>query len=533
VSLRLTNVTKRYGDNLILDCVDVEIHSGESVALLGRNGCGKTTVLKLIAGLELADTGTVSRIGRFSLLQQFGEPCMGSVLEQIMPQAFQRAKRNLLVAEQALEKSSDEALMDFAEAESHFRNIGGYEIETRAKIILAGLGIEEKQKSTNLSGGQERRVLLAKLLIEPADYFLLDEPTNHLDLETIEWLEGWIKQSNAGFLIVSHDRAFLNATVQRCYEIEHGKIHTYFGNYSVAMYEKQTRRETQMIQFENHQRKIEALEVEAQNAKQRAGSKFDAKSMRDNNKIARKRRHSNGVKTAAKRVHAIESRIEHLGSVEQPTTDHFITRIKANFTLHSPNEVFRLSNVQIRLGNKVILENVNGYILRGDRVALIGPNGGGKSTLISSILQRIELTEGSIQHGIGLSPYWAGQNTEELDKFETLYDALFDANLQINKQTTYALLASLNLPKDPFRHVSSLSGGQRTRLSLGRLSITKSNVLLLDEPTNNLDIDAIEALEKLLKHYQGTILFASHDRDFTSKIATRRWLVKDQCVREI
>jgi ATPase subunit of ABC transporter with duplicated ATPase domains len=533
VSVRLTRVSKRYADNLIFQDADLEVNPCERVALLGRNGSGKTTLLKILVGLETADSGSVTRSGKMAYLEQRGDLGTGSLLEQIMPVTYRQAKHDLEQAEKMLEQPSDEHLEKYANAEEVFRTIGGYDLEARAEAILAGLGLDGKHSSVQLSGGQERRALLAKLLIEPSDFYLLDEPTNHLDLESIHWLEHWVNTNDAGFLIVSHDRAFLDATVQRCYELERAKLTEYPGNYSEAMAWKKTKREAMQVAFENHARKVKALKSEAHKAFQRAEASFDPSRMTDNNIMAAKGAHNSGAFSAGQRAKALESRIEHMGEVEQPYNERFLTRIKFEPMKHGPNEVLTLEDVRLERDGKTILEHVDGFVRHGDRLALTGPNGGGKSTLIAGILGQLEPSAGTIRHGVGLSIYWAGQDTQELEEFTTLEEALLTANSDLQLSELYALLASLGLPKDPKRSISSLSGGQRTRLSLARLSVTRAHLLVLDEPTNNLDVDAIEALEKLLLEYPGTVLFASHDRRLLATISTRHWLVADGQANEV
>ena len=259
---------------------------------------------------------------------------------------------------------------------------------------------------------------------------------------------------------------------------------------------------------------------------------MDRSKVRDNDKFAATFFHERGAQKASSRARALEKRIEHMGEVEQPYNERFMTRIKFAPMQHGPNEVLTLEDVRLERDRKMILENVNGFVRHGDRLALSGPNGGGKSTLIASILGQLEPASGTIRHGVGLSIYWAGQDTQELEEFSTLEEALLAANDSLQLSELYALLASLGLPKDPKRAISSLSGGQRTRLSLARLSVTRAHLLVLDEPTNNLDVDAIEALEKLLLEYPGTVLFASHDRRLLETISTRRWLVSDGQVSE-
>jgi ATPase subunit of ABC transporter with duplicated ATPase domains len=517
---------------MVFQDADLEVNPGERVALLGRDGSGKTTLLKILVGLEPADHGSVTRSGKMAYLEQRGDLGTGSQLEQIMPVTYRQAKHDLEKAEQMLEQPSDDHLEHYANAEEVFRTIGGYDLEARAEAILAGLGLDGKRSSLQLSGGQERRALLARLLIEPSDFYLLDEPTNHLDFESIHWLEHWVNTNDAGFLIVSHDRAFLDATTQRCYELERGELSEYPGKYSEAMTWKQTKRVAQQIACENHTRKVKALKSEAHKAFQRAEASFEPSRMTDNNIMAAKGAHNSGAFSAGQHAKALESRIEHMGEVEQPYNERFMTRIKFEPMKHGPNEVLTLEDVRLERDGKLILKHVNGFVRHGDRLALTGPNGDGKSTLIVGILGQLEPESGTIRRGVGLNVYWAGQDTQELEEFTTLEDTLLAANSDLQLSELYALLAGLGLPKDPKRAISSLSGGQRTRLSLARLSITRAHLLVLDEPTNNLDVDAIEALEELLLEYPGTVLFASHDRRLLETVATRKWLIADGQVSE-
>ncbi len=517
---------KRFADTLIFEDVTLELHQGQRVALLGRNGSGKTTLLKILAGLEQPDAGTVTRLGRVSYLAQRDWLEAGLLRDVVLPDTLKSLKAKLEVAQIALENPSPENLEQFALLEEQFRIADGYDLEIRAEEILAGLGLEGSRSSQALSGGQERRALLARLLIQPADFYLLDEPTNHLDLESLAWLENWILAQEAGFMIVSHDRAFLDATVERCFELERQKVTGYDGNFTEAMQLKKAIQENQLLAFENHERKVKQLFLERQAAiaqasrsenKNRAGSRDAMTASHLMNRASHKQ---------GRRALALEKRIEHMGELEKPFEDDFLTKIQLGAVPVGASEVLKFENVTVQRAEKTILENTNLFIRRGEKVALIGANGGGKSTLLKAILGQLEFT-GSIVLGQNVSVYWAAQNTEELNEFITLEDALLAANPRLQTKEIYALLASLGLPKEPSRAIATLSGGQRTRLTLARLSVTRASFLILDEPTNNLDTDAIAALEKLLLEYNGTVLLASHDRRLLETIATRRILVQD------
>lgn len=531
MSLFLRAAHKRYADTLIFEDATLEVQRGQRVALLGRNGSGKTTLLKILAGLETLDAGQCTIYGRVAYLAQRQNLQAGLLRDIVLPESLQQLKAQLTLAAQNLEQPSPLALEQYAQAEEEFRVAGGYDLQIRAEEILAGLGLEGSDSSLALSGGQERRALLARLLIYPADYYLLDEPTNHLDVQSLGWLEDWINSQEAGFLIVSHDREFLDNTVQRCYELERHQIHEYYGNFSQAMALKKALRANQLEAFVNHQRKVKQLQLERQTAIAQA-SRSESKNRMGNrdaftaSHLANRASHKQG-----KRALALEKRLEHIGELEKPFEEQFLTKIQLGHLPVGPNEVLKLEAVTVQRGQKVILENIHLFIRRGERIALTGANGTGKSTLLKAILGQLEHT-GRITLGQNLSLYWAAQNTEELGAYDTLESAIFAANPNVQTKDMYALLASLGLPKEPTRAVSTLSGGQRTRLTLARLAVTRANFLVLDEPTNNLDTDAIQALEKLLLEYTGTVLFASHDRRLLTRVATRTIRVEHRVLLE-
>ena len=532
MNLQTHRVTKRFGDATIIEDISLELHALERVALLGRNGSGKTTLLRIIAGLDVPDAGEVTRRGTVAYLAQRGDLHSGTLREAVMPESQRLLKKQLGDAQRNLSDPSAAHLEAFSTAEEDYRVALGYELEIRAEEILGGLELDGSLESHALSGGQTRRALLARLLLEPADFYLLDEPTNHLDLESLEWLERWITESDAGFLIVSHDRAFLDATVTRCFELERGKLSSYPGNFTQAMAEKQIRLEAAKIAFQQHERKREQLQREAQLAAQQASRSENKNRAGSRDAMTASHLANRGAHKSGRRALALEQRIEHMGELDKPFEDQFITRIRLEPAAHGPNEVLTLEDVVLTRGERVILEGVTLHLRRGQRVALVGANGSGKSTLLLGILGQLLPSTGSIRRGLGLQVYWAGQNTEELDAFNTLEDALLAANPSLETRELYALLASLGLPKDPKRSIPSLSGGQRTRLSLARLSVTKAHLLVLDEPTNNLDTDAIASLERLLSAYAGTVLFASHDRRLIDTLATTIWRVRDSMVLE-
>jgi ATPase subunit of ABC transporter with duplicated ATPase domains len=524
VQLSLSGAHKRFADDLIFENATLELFPLERVGLLGRNGSGKTTLLKILAGLENPDSGQVFRLGRVAYLAQRQALGAGRLVDVVLPESVSHLKTQLETAQAELENPTPENLADYAQLEEEFRVAGGYDLEQRAFEVLSGVGLDGQRSSFALSGGEERRALLARLLLTPADFYLLDEPTNHLDLQSLAWFEDWILKQEAGFLIVSHDREFLDNVVQRCYELEQQTLTGFDGNFTQAMALKKAIQQNQLEAHLAQQRKLEILKAEALGIRQAASSagKFDHRKKRWGSLMSAKRKAEDVSRTLANRAKALEKRIERTGAIEKPFQDFFLTKIRLGEIPTGASEVLRCENLTVQRGQKRLLENLNLHIRRGERVALVGANGSGKSSLLKTILGQLEAGTGQVVFGQGVSVYWAAQNTEELDVYATLEAALLGANLNLKTPEIYALLASLGLPKEPSRAVSTLSGGQRTRLSLARLSVTRASLLVLDEPTNNLDTDAIQALEKMLLGYTGTVLFASHDRRLLENVATRR-----------
>ncbi|HWG85224.1 MAG TPA: ATP-binding cassette domain-containing protein, partial [Deinococcales bacterium] len=428
MSVYITGVTKRYADQLVLDDVSLELHAGDRVGLLGRNGSGKTTLMRLAAGLDRLDSGSVQGSGRTAFLAQQGELRAGRLADAVLPEELRTLHARLELAAERLHDPTDANLAAYAAAEESYRAAGGYDAEGRAASILAGLGLDPQADAGRLSGGQARRALLARLLMQPADHYLLDEPTNHLDLAATLWLEDWVRRSEAAFLIVSHDRAFLDATVTRCAEIARGKLREYPGNYSESMALKRAQEENQQAAYRAHQRKVQSLAGEARGLAQegRAANHFDwAKT----GATALAKNKAEGVsRTLARRARALEKRLERMEEPEKPYQERFATRLRVDGVRHGPNEVLTARDLSVKRDGRTILAGVNLHARRGDRLALLGPNGGGKSTLIAALRGELAPDAGTVRAGPGLSTYWAGQNGEELDGFRTVEEALLGAN---------------------------------------------------------------------------------------------------------
>lgn len=523
MSLRLQAVTKRYGGNTIFENLSLVVDHGQKTALIGANGSGKSTLLRLIVGAEEPDSGTVHVQGRVSYLEQHTHSDNTAAIDQVVPAELKAARADLTWAEAKLSQPTEANLARYAEAEERFRSLGGYEFESRAEATLEALGLSPDQAVSSLSGGQQRRVLLARQLLAPGSIVLLDEPTNHLDTAGLEWLEGWVRASTATVLLVSHDRAFLDATVTSVAELEHGKLTVWPGNYSQAKELKAVAQAAQQRQHDTQTRHKKQLELEASRlgSISRSAGKFNHRRAGNQALILAKNKAESVSRTMARRAKALEKRIEQMEITPAPYESNDLATLPLPDVPTGPNEVLCFDNITIERGGNLLVQNLNLLLRRSEKLVLLGPNGSGKSSLIAAALGTLQPTKGSVVLGAGITIFSAGQNGEELAAFATLEDALRDAQSALRRQDMYYLLARLGLPNDPAFEVGNLSGGQRTRLALARLSITRAPLLVLDEPTNHLDIPMVEALEELLVGYPGTILMASHDRQLVQSVATR------------
>ncbi|SEI92288.1 ATPase components of ABC transporters with duplicated ATPase domains [Deinococcus reticulitermitis] len=535
--LRAHQVARVYGDHTIFRQLDLEVGAGDRLALIGANGSGKTTLLRLLAGLETPDAGQVTRQGRVSLLRQHTEGADQTVLETVTPPALLTAEAGFTRASNALSEGHTDAatLTTFADAEERYRLAGGYDFAARAAAVLAGLALFPEANAAQLSGGQLRRVMLARLLLSPADVYLLDEPTNHLDEDGARWLEDWILASDAAFVLASHDRAFLDRAATRVAELERGTLSVYPGNYSAALALKETLKEAQERDYAAYERKRAALQEERGRLASKSGTEENRRRARDNDKFLSSFKAGRNQRVYANRARAMQRQIERLDeqAVSKPRTDRRTVRLDLPPVPPGPAEVLTVRALGVERGGKEVLSGVNLHVRRGDRIALTGPNGGGKSTLLAALLGELPHAghAGEVQWGAGLTRYVAGQHGEELVGFGTVGEALLAANPALTPHQLWEVAAQVGLPGPAFSLVA-LSGGGRTRLSLARLSVTRAQVMILDEPTNHLDLPTILALEALLLAFSGTVLLASHDRALLGKVATRVWEVGGGQVRE-
>ena len=518
VDIQVSNLTKFFviGENL-LQGLSFEIQEGECVAILGRNGCGKTTLFKILTGEMDYDDGEVfvnphKKIGLISQIPKFP---MGYTVEDVLRSAYadiMSCKRKMEQLEKAMAHGATaEQLREYDNLSNRFQSGGGYEMDVEVDKICNGLGITQDQRIQefdSLSGGEKTRMNLARLLLEKTDILLLDEPTNHLDLNSVEWLEGYIKAFKGTVLAISHDRYFIDRIAQRVIEIVDGHAEFYSGNYSFYMDEKQARFDLQMKQYEQEQAKLKQLGFTVERMK----------GWGINNR------------TLYRRAMSIQHRMERIKKTEKPKKER---TMKASFGEKdfSGDVVFKLKNLSKSFGERTLFSDVNLSVEGGERIAILGDNGTGKSTFIKCLLGD-EDCGGKIQFGPTVKWGYLPQIIHFAHPERTLYDTmLYEKNC--TPQTARDRLGQFMFQgEDVFKTVGNLSGGEQSRLRLCMLMDEKINLLILDEPTNHLDIASREWVEAAIEEFEGVLLFVSHDRYFIEKFAERIWLLEDGKIRD-
>jgi ATP-binding cassette subfamily F protein 3 len=513
--LTVSNLSKSFGAEQIFRDVSFQMVEKEHVALVGVNGAGKSTVLKIIAGLEDASSGEVAPASglRITYLPQEARfDSLRSIREEAQ-EAFAgalKAAEHMREIEQALGDADadefDRLMAEYERLHAHFEHSGGYDIEHRTEEVLVGLGFEEAQFDTPvhlLSGGQKTRVALAKALLADPDLLLLDEPTNHLDLTMLEWLEGFLQTWNGACLTVSHDRYFLDRVTNRTLELAFGQIEDYPGPYGRYLVLRAERRERRQKEYEEQQAFIARTEEFVR--KYKAGQRS---------------REAKGRQT----------RLDRLERIERPQ-DHAELGLRIQSTLRSGTQV--LTSRPLTVGYRapdadvVLLKTRELVIERGEKVGLVGPNGAGKTTLLKTLVGEIPPLKGRFETGVNVKVGYYAQAHEQLPLGGTPLSVVLGSQPMGEESARNYLGRFLFSEDDVFKPVSGLSGGERSRLALAVLLLQNANFLVLDEPTNHLDIPARETLEELLRLFDGTVLFVSHDRFFTDRIATRIWAVDD------
>ena len=509
-----TGLSKAYGALDVFGGIDLRIEEGDRIGMVGPNGAGKTTLLRILAGIDTSTAGDVFRKRGLTVgyLPQDPPPARGMTLHEAMLAVFDglRAQGEALtelehrLADAAARDDDGYAalLEEYGHAQTAFEVAGGYAYEIRIRQVLGGLGFNEDEHDkqlAHLSGGERTRALLAQLLLQEPDLLLLDEPTNHLDLEAVEWLEDALVHWKGALVIVAHDRYFLDKVATRIWEVNYGRLDAYRGNYSAYHLQREMRRERQRREWEEQQEFIEKTEDFIRR-----------------NLAGQRTREAQGRRTRLERFLRDEA-------IERPDGDRSI-RLGLTTTIRSGDLVLATKDLVVGY-DRPLFACPDVEIRRGDRVALIGPNGAGKTTLLKTILEDIPALDGRVRLGASVQMGYLAQAQAGLDPDETVLDAILDIkNLPMTQARSF-LGQFLFSGDDVFREIRTLSGGQRSRVALARLTLLGSNLLLLDEPTNHLDLASQEVLEDVLRQFPGTILLVSHDRYLVQALATHIWRV--------
>ena len=504
--IHLDHISKSFGSKTVLKDASFQLNPNEKVGLVGRNGTGKTTLFRIIAGTLEPDNGQIVRQPqvRLGFMQQMThvepERTVFESAVSVFAHMEERAREMELLESEIESKSQHSDLHSLLERYGHLQTRwemeGGYSYEARTKAVLFGLGFEERdleKSAAVLSGGELNRLNLAKLLLSDPNLLLLDEPTNHLDISAVRWLEGFLKDYARAFVVISHDRYFLDATVSRILEIAEGRVEEYPGNYSWYTVERERRRELRLKAYEEQREMIARTEDFIR--RNLAGQK---------------------TKQAKSRRNMLErmERLENVASGKPPA------RFRFDLNSQSGDVVFKLTKVSVGYESKVLAKNITGTVFRGHNVGIIGPNGSGKSTLLKTLLARQTPLAGKIQVGQKVELAYYDQQLSTLDPEATVLEEMRAVSPLATDETLRGYLARfLFFSDDVFHKTASLSGGEKSRLALAKLIFGKANTLLLDEPTNHLDIPSCEALEEALQDFPGTVIMVSHDRYLLNKLA--------------
>lgn len=515
--LSIKNLSFYFGSRILYDDVSLHIKPKDKIGLIGANGTGKSTLLRIITGEYTPDEGEISRSGDCTieflnqdLLSYQTEDSILSVAMQAFEEAVKIQGQIDKVLKEMEEDYKDEQVDRLTKLQERFEALDGYSIQSKAEEILEGLGFKTADLSKplkNFSGGWRMRVMLAKLLLCKPSLLILDEPTNHLDLPSIQWIEEYLQRYEGAIIVVSHDREFMDNTVKSIVEISQAKLNLYGGNYSFYVQEKALRAEIQKNSYENQQAKIRQTE--------RFIARFKA------------------TASKAKQVQSRVKSLERMDILEDVVDETAKVKFRFNFKNQPGKNIFSLKNVSKAYGDLKILENTNAVVERGDKIALIGANGKGKSTLLR-IIAGNEPIEGerSLGHNVKFS-FFAQHQLESLNVENNLVDELKEMGTEKNEVEIRTILGCFLFSNDDvFKKIKVLSGGEKSRVALAKTLISEANFLLLDEPTNHLDIQSVNILTQALQQYEGTYVVISHDRHFISQVANKIWYIEDHQIKE-
>jgi ATP-binding cassette, subfamily F, member 3 len=510
ILLQVNQLAKYYGADLILSNIKLELQSRDRVALVGRNGAGKSTLLKIIAGHLSHDGGEIIKPKGVSigyLAQNTGLESNLSIWDEMLTvfdslRSMESSLRQLEAAMSdpaAMENTSsyDRILKEYDQLQVKFKEQGGYQYEADIRSILHGLNFHNSSLMiSSLSGGQKTRLALGKLLLTKPDILILDEPTNHLDIDTLSWLEQYLQGYDGAILIVSHDRYFLDKVVTQVYEVSRKQIQKFIGNYSSYLDQKAANYERDLKLYEKQQQEVADLQDFIQRNLARAST--------------------------TKRAQSRRKKLEKMDLMDRPLGDEKSATFSFEIEKQTGNDVLAVDSLAVGYSGQKVSEMISFRAYRGESIALVGPNGIGKSTLLKTIIKKLPALAGTIQYGANLAIGYYDQEQAELTSNKRVLNELWDEwPLKSEKEIRTVLGNFLFSGDDVLKIVSTLSGGEKARLALAKLMLEKANVLILDEPTNHLDLDSKEVLENALVDYPGTILFVSHDRYFINRIATK------------
>lgn len=521
IVMQLNQITKFFGADLILSNIKLEVHNRDRIAIVGRNGAGKSTLLKIMAGELSHDDGEIympkdvtigylaQNTGLKSDLSIWDE--MENVFARLKEMEEDLRKLEVKMGDPGLfqnQEAYEQLLKEYDEKQSLFKSAGGFQYEAKIKQVLNGLQFQDYDFDTpirTLSGGQKTRLALGKLLLSKPDILILDEPTNHLDIETLNWLEQYLQSYDGAVIIVSHDRYFLDKTVTIVYEIAFQQSKKYTGNYSDYLRQKAKDYERDIKLYEKQQAEIKRLE------------EFIQKN------IARD--------STSKQAQSRRKQLEKMEKMDKPSLENRSAKFSFDIQRPSGNDVLKIRKLsfQYETDDDYIFQNVHLDLNRGDRVAIVGPNGIGKSTLLKTIVGQLKPSRGKIQYGTNVQIGYYDQEQTHLSMAKTVLNELWDEHPAMPEKDIRTVLGNfLFSGDDVLKPVSALSGGEKARLILAKLMLQKANFLVMDEPTNHLDLDSKEVLESALIDFPGTLLFVSHDRYFINRIAEKILELSDQ-----
>lgn len=508
IILQAKNITKRFNGEDLFNNVNLTIQDNSRIALVGRNGAGKSTLIKMIMGQSSIDGGEISEKKDLTigyLAQDTGLETSRSVyaeMESVFAELKDLEEQIHQIESQMSETSSSEELDQLSNTynrlSTEFENRNGYGYAAEIRGVLHGFGFDEEYYDhpiNELSGGQKTQLALAKLLLEKPELLILDEPTNHLDVATITWLEGYVQKYSGALLIISHDRYFLDKLVNEVYDLAHNTLHHYKGNYSAYITQKAQQDSQHEREYEKQQAEIQKLQTFVDKNIVRAST--------------------------TKQAQARRKQLAKMDKLDRPTSDDKVARFSFSERRQSGHNVLKVTDAAVGYGDQPLAEPINLNVTQHQAVAIVGPNGVGKSTLLKSILDIIPFIKGEVHFGTGVDTGYYDQEQQSLHAAKTVLSELWDEHPTTPEGDIRSILGSFLFSGDDVQKlVKDLSGGEKARLLLTKLAMKHDNFLILDEPTNHLDIDSREVLETALKQFNGTILFVSHDRYFINQVAT-------------